>query len=632
MLPLNTLGGKMSWIKEDWNDINIDINSIAQEIIVGPSNRVARAMLELNNRYITCTYMSGNRSYLEPLKPVGFTRTYRWTPGYQDIIKECMTSRIMQVDKKGTLVTMFNRMARNDWNLKHFRERVLALDEMLKDLRSRKVTTDSDLEIASENLQVIFDKLDEKSNEADLIFGLRDDIEHKLSFEYFNDDRYTNVTEEQKELLRFLSGRIRLQLHIKNPKIELHMSRLNGEVHNKTYGEMKLSQDLYMSFVIPFYPLFQSLFTNDFDNLNWRDLNQDYRARQTISTYLTRAGLSNNVRGTNFSSDRSITAWCGSKSAGYRNHPYVGNGEGTYNYVDETSTFDSFDVQLNGHHVCFGDMDESVRSALTKLDFVELISLIDDWNRWDVYDTNPLNNISYCVTTLPEKDIDPSFITDSGNFNCELVHRNLINDIHANYPSLNGSHCSFGFPRVDYNHRNNVYSDYNDIENAMTQYGNPRENTDYASVEYHGWNFSHHWWTPNEITVRNVLLPCLQLDMLSVDDYVDESGNVVDNENWVITDKMITVYMEYVYANLSRVVNILDEDECITRKYGYYQEMKDVIDYVENGCITNYDLNVQESMDQERIEELEEDEHEHRDYLYYQEQIDAAIEREFNDE
>jgi hypothetical protein len=112
----------MSWIKESWDDIDIDINSIAQEIIVGPSNRVARAMMDVNNRYITCNYMSGNRSMLEPLKPLGFTRTYRWSPGYQDIIKECITNRIQQIDKKGTIVTMFNRMRRNDWNLQNFKE------------------------------------------------------------------------------------------------------------------------------------------------------------------------------------------------------------------------------------------------------------------------------------------------------------------------------------------------------------------------------------------------------------------------------------------------------------------------------------------------------------------------------
>ena len=212
--------------------------------------------------------MSGNRSMLEPLKPLGFTRTYRWSPGYQSIIKECITNRIQQIDKKGTIVTMFNRMRRNDWNLQNFKDRILAIDEMLKDLRSRNVTTDSDLEIATENLQVIFDKLNEKANEADLIFGLRDDIEHKLSFEYYNDERYEDIDEEQIELLRFLTGRIRLQLHIKNPKIELHMSRLDGREVNKKYGQLRLAQDLYMSFSLPFYPLFQSLFTTSFENLN----------------------------------------------------------------------------------------------------------------------------------------------------------------------------------------------------------------------------------------------------------------------------------------------------------------------------------------------------------------------------
>lgn len=636
----------MSWIKESWDDIDIDINSIAQEIIVGPSNRVARAMMDVNNRYITCNYMSGNRSMLEPLKPLGFTRTYRWSPGYQDIIKECITNRIQQIDKKGTIVTMFNRMRRNDWNLQNFKDRILAIDEMLKDLRSRNVTTDSDLEIATENLQVIFDKLNEKAAEADLIFGLRDDIEHKLSFEYYNDERYKDIDEEQIELLRFLTGRIRLQLHIKNPKIELHMSRLDGREVNKKYGQLKLAQDLYMSFSLPFYPLFQSLFTTSFENLNWQDLHQDYRARNTISTYLIRANMESNVQATSFGSDRAITAWCGSKNAGLRNHPYVGNGHSIYDYTDHYSSFDDFGVRMSGHHVCFGNMDDTIRNAFTKLDFVELISLIEDWNRWDVYDTNPLNNIAYCITTLPAKDIDASFITDSGNFNAELVHQNLMNDIHADYKQLRED-SYFSQPRIEYNsypidrsYSNNVSSEHN----AMHEYGNPREHTDYSSVPYYGWNFSHHWWTPNQEMVRRISLPCLDIGMLDYSDYVNSDGEEVltddydtDSEDgypWVITEKIVIATMEYIYANICRVVHILDEDECITRDYGWYKQMKDVIDYVENGCITNFDLDVQQDIERSRIEDLEEAEAEaeHHDYLYYQQQMDNAIEREYNNE
>ncbi len=624
----------MSWIKESWDDIDIDINSIAQEIIVGPSNRVARAMMELNNRYITCNYMSGNRSMLEPLKPVGFTRTYRWSPGYQDIIKECITERIMQIDKKGTLTTMFNRMGNNEWNLRNFKERVLTIDDMLKDLRSRNVTTDSDLEIASENLQAIFDKLNQKANEADLIFGLRDDIEHKISFEYYNDDKYEDISDEQRELLRFLTGKVRLQLHYKNPKIELHMSRLNGREVNKSYGQFRLAQDLYMTFSLPFYPLFQSLFTANFESLNWRDLHQDYRARNTISTYLTRADMPSNVAATNFSTDRAIQAWCGGKDAGLRSHPYIGNGSSIYEYNDDGSSFTDFGVRYQAHHVCFGTMDDSIRDAFTKLDFVELISLIEDWNRWDIYDTNPLNNISYCIRTLPAKDVDASFITDSGNFNAELVHQNLMNDMHGDYRQLRDN-SYFGRPRIEYNDHSMDYGysqNVSSIHNALDDYANPKEHTDYSSVPYYGWNFSHHWWTPNKEMIRRTSLPCLDIGMLDYNDYVDEEGNKVEDEHWVVTEKMVTVHMEYIYANISRVVHILDEDECITRDYGYYKQMKDVIDYVENGCITSFDLDVKESIaEQTELEQIEAED-EHYDYLYYQQQMDDAIEREFDNE
>ena len=109
------------WIKESWNDLSINLDNLSQEMIIGPSNQVAKAIKNVNRRYVTNTYVNGNRSMLEPIKPLGFTRTYRWQPGYKDIVKEVLITRLHQYNKTGSLETMFNRDENMSWNKKNFK-------------------------------------------------------------------------------------------------------------------------------------------------------------------------------------------------------------------------------------------------------------------------------------------------------------------------------------------------------------------------------------------------------------------------------------------------------------------------------------------------------------------------------
>ena len=114
------------WIKEKWEDLSIDMSNLTQEMVIGPSNQVAKAIKKLNSRYVTNTYLTGNRSMLEPIKPLGFTRTYRWSPGYKDIIKEVIIDRMLQYEKTGSLETMFNRARNMEWSKDNFQKDILS--------------------------------------------------------------------------------------------------------------------------------------------------------------------------------------------------------------------------------------------------------------------------------------------------------------------------------------------------------------------------------------------------------------------------------------------------------------------------------------------------------------------------
>ena len=64
------------------NNVDIDIQSIAAELVIGPQEKLMRQINELNNNYITRTYMYGNRSVLEPLQPLGITQMETWLQKY----------------------------------------------------------------------------------------------------------------------------------------------------------------------------------------------------------------------------------------------------------------------------------------------------------------------------------------------------------------------------------------------------------------------------------------------------------------------------------------------------------------------------------------------------------------------
>ncbi len=547
------------WIKESWDDVEIDLDNISQEMIVGPSNMVAQRLSHINDRYLTARYIGGNRSMVEPIKPLSFTRTYRWSPGYKDTIKKVLWDNLYQFGKKtGSLETMFNRERNAQYNSNHFKDQLLEVDQLLKELRSRKATTDTDVETAKGIVANMLSRMQEKMDEADLIFGLDENIQHEFVFRYYrNESMEDEPTEEQVQLLRFLTGELELNLTYKNVEIPVVHSQLN-----KTYGTLEYCHDVSLTFSMPFYIVFQSLFTRDFDTLNGNDVyGERYRIQRTIDNHLLGAGLSTNRSSFRYT-DSSFLGWGGCKEMnGYRSFPYISSSNRDIEDIDRM------------HHVCYGNMQNDVQNSFVRLDFVSLADNISHWMSYDLHDTNPLNQLTYSFITIPADKFDADIVEDYGGFNFEYMHDKLIGDCLPIHIEL--------FKEITY-HAGDSWMPRNcDIQYALWSYGNisKKDVTINEQKAIFGWDCMHERYVPNQIQVSEALKYMHELGMIDKDKLELEEGTL----HYKINLPLMNRYYEFLYSVLSAVDFMLEEDKCLSRTYGYSVAIKRNIAYIEDG-------------------------------------------------
>lgn len=526
------------WIKESWNDLSINLDNLSQEMIIGPSNQVAKAIKNVNRRYVTDTYVNGNRSMLEPIKPLGFTRTYRWQPGYKDIVKEVLITRLHQYNKTGSLETMFNRDENMSWNKKNFKRELISIETQLKLLRNQGITTDRDLEVAKQTIDNTFSLFRDKVNEAKLVFDLVPNLEHEFYFEYQTFNRLTDdsLTQAQEDMLKFLTGNVCLNLKYKNPKIPV-MNVDKPDI--EAYGVVNLEDDLYLSFNMPLYLLFQELQVKSFDQLDHSRLysGSRYSIEAEIDRYLISNGLSTNRQHFRFVNHISSHY----KETNKIKHPFVGSSNGS-------ETLRMFDLELNGKNVCYGNMDNEIRDAFTRLDFVDLARLLDQWQTYCITTTNPLNNISYSLTTLPADQWDERILIDSGQM--------LIKSMHENVLAING---------ISDVHKPGPYATDNSwrhlsMSNAVFVEELGYNWDDDEDVYIFGWEFTDKNWIPSIMQLRDVCNPDLNIDTVEAED--------------------ICTLQNYLLDSIQASVDMLDADKCITRNYGLYNDMVRVLNSV----------------------------------------------------
>ena len=578
------------WKEVEWDDLDMDISDVSSEMIIGPKNLVMRKINDFNRYFTQNTYVSGNRTMVEPLPPLSFTRTYRWKPGYMKIVNEVISDRLLQLHKGGSLQTKFNRMDRAQHQLRQLRTRLLDIDDLMRELRVRKATTDQDVEVATENMQNVMDIFQNKTKEAESCFSLKDDMEISMIFKYWEPntehlDEDEQLSDAQINLLKFLTGHLSMAIHIKDPEMEILHSCFGEHRQVKSYGKIKLMHDIYVLYQIPFYAMFQALYSSEFHELKASDLGNNYQYRSMIDGYLTGQNLSRSYEGhgmTRYSGLSSeLLGWCGGDGPGQRTFPYISKSS---NYGTETTgspVFGAFDVSYYPTSTCFGNMDEHVRNAFVRLDFLSIINILEHWNRYDIHDTRPLNNLQESFYTLPKDRIRSDFIKDYTDLDISRMHSRLFNDVDCDRHFRE----YWRVPTHEYLNQEDQYGmrKYQESGFAMLDKCWLQEpeapaitvgNREEKSRAIFGWDFSQPNWIPNSLIIMEQQGRLAAWGFLDDDTYVDDYK--------YIKEVHIIAYQEYIYALVDAVKRVLDEDQCITIGHGLYKHMENLVEFVNN--------------------------------------------------
>jgi hypothetical protein len=574
--PLNERKGNNMWIKEDIEQLNIDIDLLSQELILGPSNMVNKKIAALNRRWITNTYVSGNRSYLEPLEPLRFTKKYRWSPGYKDIVKQVTIERLLQLEKPGTLSTMRSRMNNQEWNMKYFWEDLMAIEDLMKELRSRKASTDDDMTSAKNNLNNVITTLLQKVEDAKVLFDSYPNMEYLFRFIYKDPDRYDPETQErmqfdesQMSALKLLTGQIELSFKFEHPTMEVHTTDntfARDYEGSKSYGTIQFKKPVYLNFRLPLFELFQALYTSDLESVTESEIygRLSHDSLMTKRNFLSIYGFGDLLNSRQTFNNNSVRGWF---EDGNIRHPYINHRDNR-----EDDSFECFDVwEVPDTSVCLGNMQNDMLNAFVQMDFIQLLTLIQQWNKYCMYNTNPLNNISYAFDRfISADDFSEDMFTDHVNFQFDTLHRQSMIDIGFNPNELDikttyqdsswdrgGAFCytnAFGYDQIG--------------REDGVHFGIDMTSRDYRahinSVRYY------------------------------LDRYDNPDGEYIYDD--IITAEDVATYESIKIALMQEWIDCLESNNCITSKYGKAYEVKQILDKINNV-----------EMESETIEPVEED-------------------------
>ena len=160
-------------LKSKITDHSIDLNSLAERVIVGPQEEVLRTIESFNH-----TFNSDIRC----------TKKFRWEPGFYKKLN-ALQIKAMSLDKfPKSVKSAFNKVANNDWYFRRLREKTRNIDTMLYRLRSNNMMFQDNTDAVTEQTAAWFNSImstAEVMNAADN--GYLFEIYHAMCYELNKD-------------------------------------------------------------------------------------------------------------------------------------------------------------------------------------------------------------------------------------------------------------------------------------------------------------------------------------------------------------------------------------------------------------------------------------------------------------
>ena len=128
-------------LKSKITDHSIDLNSLAERVIVGPQEEVLRTIENFNNMFNS---------------DIRCTKTFRWEPGFYKKLN-ALQLKLLSLDKfPKSVKSAFNKVANNEWHHRRLRDQTKNIDTMLYQLRSNNMMFQDNTDAVTEQTAAWF--------------------------------------------------------------------------------------------------------------------------------------------------------------------------------------------------------------------------------------------------------------------------------------------------------------------------------------------------------------------------------------------------------------------------------------------------------------------------------------------
>ncbi len=399
-------------------DYDINLNNVSKEIIVGPKNKVMKDIDSINSEYLCRSWIAGNKSRLPILNPIGITPAFNWKRGYKQTIIECINTRFHQYEKlNGDLgLILERRPSRMERDKKYFIERIVNIDNSLRQLRKDGVNFHNQVEKAGDTIDKIKEILATQYKQCldfinNSVFKDKIDIDMYISYPLAKTEylEKSNFEKHGVDVIKWQRSVLCFDVWFKDFDMEVQTGE--GEL----LGKVPL-QENGIHFAISLEPFVNDLQRKDLTEMDTSRYGGNYyrHGRRSAPVYSDAAGFISYVSSYNWTA-----YWPKTKVQAYREtgkeldystydgllHPFY-NRSANYNHIG--SAHKPFKKWLGDNQnwealtgICFGNLETEVGNHLMKLDLVGLLITLQLWCRFTIGATGPLNSIGQSILGMP---------------------------------------------------------------------------------------------------------------------------------------------------------------------------------------------------------------------------------------
>ena len=329
---------------ENWNP---NIQSLADRLLIGPQRTLLERVQGLNNRYGL---------------NVNVTRTYRWSPGYMDQIKDFMVDKYLQNHMKRKISTFFKQIDDKSWMLNSFGRELNAIDNIMAEKRRTRAVFQDNSDIIEDRWEILHKIIVKETKKV------TDTMDHiQFATEIIED-------EASKQVLSFTWA---------FPEMDMNIF-VGQEYFPVEMGKVEVN------------------ITFDIDHLVTQLCNDNAVQFVTLGEDENCGIIFNNLAGGN--SYGRIAAWYEPK--------YIGGGSRLVHPFISAYANDLRHIDGNGFTTtCLGDLTGRIWSELSKMDLLGATLTLQQWlTTFNARDTRPLNNIRQAFWGLPERLDKDTFV------------------------------------------------------------------------------------------------------------------------------------------------------------------------------------------------------------------------------